>query len=164
MNHIYVPQDWCELVLNGCRNNPFMVTEMTREDFMPLEPVAKSIVNSKVNTFKQKVEWLNIKWILVTKNKPVHFQYRFTLNDLENWKRVDLRKRGKGKPSSVGRIQLPNLYSGPRVIKEAKKKDLLQYIPPINHSFYHGLIEGEEESEVTSESEENDGRETVHIE
>ena len=33
-NHIYVPQDWCDLVRNSRRNNPFTVTAMTREDFV----------------------------------------------------------------------------------------------------------------------------------
>ena len=43
---------------------------MNWEDFVSLEPVAKCLVNRKVNTFKQKVEWLNIKRIRVTKNNP----------------------------------------------------------------------------------------------
>ena len=83
-NHIYVPQDWCNLVLNCRRNNPFRVSAMTQEDFVSLEPVAKCIVNRKLNTFKQKVEWLNMKWIRITKGKPLQFQYRYTLNELEN--------------------------------------------------------------------------------
>ena len=109
-NHIYVPQDWYNLVQDCRRNNPFRVSAMTQADFVSLEPVAKCIVNRKLNTFKQNVKWLNTKWIRITKEKPLQFQYRYTLNELENWKTVDLRKRGKGRPSLLGRIQLPHLY------------------------------------------------------
>ena len=82
-----------------------------------------------------------------------------------NWKTVDLRKRGKGRPSLLGRIQLPHLYTAPRAIKPPKKKDLtdlLQYIPPIHHCFYHELLEGEEpgnegvEEDGTSEEEDEE--------
>ena len=54
-NHIFVPHDWLELVLKSRRNNPFTVTEMTREDFRSFEPVAKSFINRKTNTHKRKV-------------------------------------------------------------------------------------------------------------
>ena len=98
----------------------------------------------------------------------LQFQYRHTLNELECWKIVDLRKRGKGRSSLLGRIQLLPLYSVSQVIKAAKKKDLtdlLQYIPPIHHSFYHELIEGEEaENEGVEEGEGDSGSEEEDVE
>ena len=77
--HLYVPHDWAELISNARRQNPFTVTEMTQEDFVPFEPVSKAFINRKKNTLKQKVSWLEIKWIRVTKEKPLQFQYRHSL-------------------------------------------------------------------------------------
>ena len=82
-NHLYVPHDWSELILNARRQNPFTVTEMTQEDFVSFEPVSKVFINHKINTVKGKVEWLKIKWIRVTKEKPLQFQYRHSLNTLK---------------------------------------------------------------------------------
>ena len=73
-NHLYVPHDWAELISNARRQNP--VTEMTQEDFVSFEPVSKAFINHKKNTAKQKVEWFQIKWIRVTKERPLQFQYQ----------------------------------------------------------------------------------------
>ena len=80
---------------NARRNNPIHVTRMIQDDFVSLQPVKKCIVNRKVTTSKQKVNWFEIKWIHVQQAKPLQFQYRCSHNELERWKTVDLvRKRG----------------------------------------------------------------------
>ena len=120
---------------------------MAQTDFISLVPVSKSFVNRKKNTVKQGVQWLQIKWIRVQKDKPLQFQYRYSLNALEAWKTVDLRRRAKGRPPDLGRIPLPKLYTTSRPIKAGKKTDLLsltsylQFIMLSTTAFYRAHME-----------------------
>ena len=89
--HIFVPEDWYMLVERARRKNPFIAVRMATPDFISLEAVKERIVNRKINTQKQKVNWLNIRWIQVRKEKPYQFFYRYSLNSL---KIVDVKKNG----------------------------------------------------------------------
>ena len=61
--HVYVPDSWCNLVEKARKNNPFQVTRMAMGDFVSVKNVRSSIVYQKVNTHKEKVNWLDIRWI-----------------------------------------------------------------------------------------------------
>ena len=126
---------------------------MTLADFSSVAPLKSATVNHKVNTCGEQVEWLKMHWIRVEKSSPLRYKYRYTLNDLEPWKVVDLRPKRVGRPSDTGRMELPPLYDGPRAISDAKYRDLqelLHYVPPVHHSFYAGLIS---QSQSTREDE-----------
>ena len=139
---LYVPEQWGELVRKARRVNPFQVRWMTQADFVSVGLLKDAIVNRKVNTDGEKAEWLKIHWIRVEKSSPLCYKYRYTLNELEPWKTVDLRPKRVGRPSDLGRVELPPLYDGPRSISDAKYRDLQQllcYIPPVYHEFYTKL-------------------------
>ena len=55
-------------------------------------------------------------------------QVRYTCNELEPWKVVDLRPKRAGRPSDMGRVQLGPLYIGRRPINLAKLRDLQQLL------------------------------------
>ena len=138
--------------------NPFSVTETKTGDFVSLAELKKAIVNRKKNTHKQKVEWLKMRWIHVSREELLIIKYRYSHNTLEAWKAIDVKRKTRGRPVDMGKVALPPLYDGPRAIKDAKLRDLLQllvYVPPIHHSFYHKLrgtsspTDSEEESEGT---------------
>ncbi len=159
-SHLYVPHDWTELIKNARRQNPFSVTEMTPEDFVSFVGLSKAFVNRKVNTRKQKFSWLNIRWIRVTKDRPLEFQYRCSLNTLEAWKTVSLKRKSKGRPPNLGLMPLPQLYSSGCQIKQSKKKDLadlMNYVPPVYHTFYHHLVASGEDNEESGEDDEENG-------
>lgn len=140
--HIFIPEDWEQVVTQAVRKKPFHVTRMNREDFFCLKPLKAAIVNRKVNTVGGKVERLKIHWISVSKDKPLQFRYRYSINDLECWKTVNLQRKTKGRPPDMGRVVLPHLYDGPRAINSKKVADLLEllhYIPPVYHGFYRQL-------------------------
>ena len=121
---------------------------------MSLQPLKSSIVNRKVNTVSGKVEWLKIHWISVVKDQPLQFQYRYSMNDLECWKTVDLQRKTKGRPADIGRVSLPPLYSQPRAVDGKKVSDLLEllnYIPPMHHGFYHQLTQRRNDSDAELE-------------
>ena len=112
--HLYVPQHWYELVRKARHANPFQVCEMETSDFVSLHGLKAAVVNRKKNVAGQKVEWLNIRWIRVTKDKPLQFSYKYSHNTLKCWKTVSLKRKTKGRPVDMGLVQLPPLYPGPR--------------------------------------------------
>ena len=89
---VYVPEEWYQLVRDSRRANAFHVEEMERDNFVSLASV-KENVNRKATLKKQKVDWLSIRWIQVTKDKPFAFKYRCSLNSLEQWKVVDVKRK-----------------------------------------------------------------------
>ena len=153
---VYTPENWCTLVETARVRNPFQVERMRCEDFVTLAPVRSEIVYRKKNTLKEKVEWLSIRWIQTRQDKPYQIFYKYSHNDLESWKILDVCRRTRGRPSDPGRIVLPRLRAGPRPIQPKKLKDLLElldYIPPVYQAFYKAL---ESSASAESESDAND--------
>lgn len=139
---IYIPDDWYSLFRKPGRKNPFSVCEMKSEDFVSIKSLKPHIVNRKVNTQKQAVNWMEMRWIRVTKDKPFQFSYKYSHNALEAWKVVDLARKTKGRRPDMGRVSLSRLYDGPRQIDDKKLADLrslLDFILPVYHSFYQEL-------------------------
>ena len=156
--HVYLPEDWYELVRSSRRNNPFQVTEMQRTDIVSLQVLKAAIVNCKVNTNHQKVDWLKIRWIQVRKEYPLQFRYRYSHNTLEAWKTIDVRRKAKGRPVDIGQIALAPLYPGPRAINQKKIDDLhslLKFVPPVHHDFYYKLSSTERDSEAENSGSED---------
>ena len=82
-------------------------------------------------------------------------EYRHSLSEMEAWKTVDFQKRERGRPVDLKRVQLPSLYEAAREISKAKFDDLMQllsYVPPVHHIFYH-LLTPKEIQAITSGNE-----------
>ena len=170
IQHVFVPADWESLIHNCRKKNAFTVRQMKREDFFAISELTKYVINRKTNKDKQKVNWLKYLWIRVEKSAPLAYKYRTSHNDLEQWKVVDLKPIRRGRPADISRASLQHLYAGPRTINKKKLddlKELLDFIPPVHHSFYQNLEQaggddsdkGEEEegSEDGDDSEEEAG-------
>ena len=117
---------------------------MAMEDFVSVQNVRSSIVYRKVNTHKDKVKWLDIRWIQVSKDRPLQMLYRYSHNTLEAWKVLDVHPRRQGRPPDVGRAVLGPLHTSERCLQSSKLQDLkqlLQFIPPVYHPFYNALVE-----------------------
>ena len=108
--YVYVPDSRCTLVETAKRNNPFQFTKMGTEDFISIQNVQSTIVYWKFNTHKEKVNWLDIRCIRLSKDKPLQIQYRYSHNTLEAWKTLDVHLRRQGRPPDLGRITLVPLY------------------------------------------------------
>ena len=140
--HVFVPEEWCTLVERARSKNPFQVVRMKQENFVSLKKIRAEIVYRKVNTKKEKVEWLNIRWIQLSKEKPYEIRYRYSHNALEAWKVLDVQRKRPGRPADPGRLPLEPLYTNPRAINTKKLQDLqqlLNFIPPVYHAFYNDL-------------------------
>ena len=137
--HVFVPDDWCTLIENSHHKNPFSVTKMSASDFISMDNVKSLIVHRKTNTHKEKVDWLSIRWLQVRAEKPFEIYYCY---NLEAWKVLDIRNKRRGRPVDIGRVELSQLYTGPRALNPSKYKDLhdlMQFIPPVYHEFYTSL-------------------------
>ena len=101
------------------------------------------IVNRKTNTVGDSVKWLNIHWIRVEKDYPMSFKYRYTLNDLDPWKEVDMCHKQAGQHFDMEKVETSPLYFRPRQISAPKLKDLKQllcYIRSVHQDFYNALF------------------------
>ena len=115
---------------------------MSQDDFVSLVELKRCIVNRKVTVTKQPVNWFSIRWIRVTKDKPFAFKYRNSLNELEGWKEVNVRRKRQGRPVDMGRVTLTPLFIGPCPIKKVKIHNLLSllaYVPPVYHEFHESI-------------------------
>ena len=152
LQQVYTPSDWADVIRNSRRVNPFEVTQMSQQDFLDLKALSRCIVNRKVDERGAKVQWLKMRWIRVEKSKPLKFQYRFSHNELEVWKTVDLRRR-RGRPCDICKFQLTRLYGGPRQVSSPKLsdiRDLMDYIPPVYQKFYEELNSKESDQDTSS--------------
>ena len=52
---------------------------MSDGDFVLVSRLTENITNRKINVDKDKVEWLQMRWIRVDKDKPYQFMYRYVL-------------------------------------------------------------------------------------
>ena len=51
--HVFSPEDWCNLIENARTKNPFQVIRMTTEDFVATQNIRCEIMYQKVNTKKK---------------------------------------------------------------------------------------------------------------
>ena len=115
---------------------------MSASDLISMDNVKSLIVHCKTNTRKEKVDWLSIRWLQVRAEKPFEIYYRYSHNNLDAWKVLDIRNKRRGRPVDIGRVELSQLYTGPRALNPSKYKDLhdlMQFIPPVCHEFYTSL-------------------------
>ena len=61
---------------------------------------------------------LKMRWINVDKEHPLQFCYRYTHNELEAWKVVNVKRASKGRPPDVEKLKLPLLYASLRKIRK----------------------------------------------
>ena len=123
---------------------------------MAIKDLKKCVVNRKVDVTGGAIDWFSIRWIQVRKD-PLKFRFRRSLNELEAWKEVDLRRKSKGRPPVIGRFFLVAAHSGPQTLKESKINDILlmlNFVPLIHHNFYKQLLAGDVSIDSDSEDEE----------
>lgn len=132
---------------------------MGKEDFVSTMNVKSEIVYHKVNTRKEKVEWLKIRWLQFRKDKPYEIRYRYSHNSLEAWKILNVQRKRPGRLADPGRMSLEPLYDDAHPIDAMKHKDLcdlMDFIPPVHHAFFNELRSS---AHVVSESEKEDSEE-----
>lgn len=132
-NSVFVPEHWRTVVAKASRR--FLVVEMQSGDFISLHSLDK--LKSKVEGI-QKMMWLRLE-----KSDPFTLLFKNTSQDMVDFTKKDLRVAkkcvGRHMKNTFPKLQ-PSLITKP--IKLAKYNDLqklLDYVPPIHHTFYNTL-------------------------
>jgi len=141
---IYVPDDWIRVIETAKKREPkFLVSKLDHSQFCSTKKLVVNAVNRKVGQNGQKVYWLKIQWIHFTEEYPNIMFYKYSNSEEALFEAVDLsKKKVRGRPRSVSKIRLDQLYPSGRAIAKAKildLKSLLPYIPPVHHEFYKRL-------------------------
>ena len=115
---------------------------MASEDFIGFNDYKKNLVIRKKDTAGRKVEWLKIQWIRLVSESPTLIYFKYNLTDLSAWNILDLAKR-QMRGRCVRSVAVLNclheetVFINPLKLKDIK--DLLDFVPPIYHDFYHSL-------------------------
>lgn len=141
---IFTTEEW-GLLIEMARKKPcpYQVHKVSFSDFYDLQALASVVMqNTKVNTLKEQVKWLHIKWLRFDKSKPFIIQYKYSLSDNE-FLELNVLQTKKTK-KAVMLETLPQKYDKRLPISEAKKKDLLsllrkQIIPLSYKSYFETL-------------------------
>ncbi|KAJ8874654.1 hypothetical protein PR048_025520 [Dryococelus australis] len=133
----YLP-DGYKNVLGTCRKKTFFVVILMEvSDFIGCSEMKKNIVNRKVDTTGNKVNWMDIREIILRKDNPFLLYIKTDHND-QAYVTVDLKKKQPGRPSistfydlfrkAISRPKLDDL------------KSMLHLIPSDAKDFYRSLI------------------------
>lgn len=156
---IYIPSHWMDVVRSAKKKHPFQVTEMHPNDFQNFKSLLEFVTHRKVDSNGDKVEWLKILLIEVTKEEPFLIKFKYGHGDLEQFRTLDLTKaRTKGRPTTIGNKQVDVLHPHGVPVAQAKivdLKSLLEFIPPVYQDFYNSLHGTDDSSEDDSNTEQD---------
>lgn len=157
---IYSAETYRTIIRTVKRKNPFVVENIAggliaAKNFINIMRLTKKMKTTE----NDKVLFRQIRWIKI--NRVGYFQFRYSFDNSEPWKVVDIR----GRRFSVDSLSQINLYSAnlrktaKRSIDENKFADLkkqLPYIPRIYKSFYENLVTGKTDNDSDDELDEDE--------
>lgn len=141
--NIFSPNDWYDVIHHSKSKNPFVVTEMKREEFLSTKPLQDAVTVRKKTVDGTAVNWMEMRWIRLERFKPYVIQYKTIFSEDMPFFEVDIKKQRQGGPPAFSTITQNALYPTIRPITTAKRLDmmsLLKYIPPVNHKYYKQLV------------------------
>ena len=142
---IYTSSQWAAVIRGAKHRKPhYKVNELDTTDFLDFKKVAAILVNFYLDVDKSKVNWMNIRRTMVTKEKPNSFLY--SESPAGEYKEVNLLQRvRKTVTVDPNDIELLSVNNGkPTGIDKEKKRDLMslceqQLIPRVHHPFFEAL-------------------------
>lgn len=143
---MYLPEDYIHVMRTCRKKNPFVVEVMEASDFIGCAEMEKVIVNRKVDTAGNKINWMNIREILLKKDDPFKLYIKTNHND-QAYVTVDIKKKQRGRPSTshLSDLFIP-LWPHGKAISRPKLDDLksmLHLIPGDAKQFYQSLFTDE---------------------
>lgn len=149
---IYSPEDWYRTVAKSRKKKAFHVTVMTVEDFLSVDNILEKISKRKKDCEGHPVSWLKMQWIRYQKSEPFKILFKDTISEEMPFSTLDFKPSAKkGRPVNVCKIVQGRLYRGLRPVTKEKKRDmmdLLPYIPPVHHNYFHSLVTSEDAADV----------------
>lgn len=136
---VYVPKHWFNIVRLSKKKEPkFEVIQMAQNDFISSNTIINLIVNRKITTCNETINWFNIDSIENKKTEPFKLYVKERNNPMQIYI-VNLHKKGITKQMFVDTV-LPN--AGEKIIAKKKFLDLialLAFMPEKYHEFYKHL-------------------------
>ena len=158
----HVPEDWCKVVREANRRNPFQVVSMDQEEFWNYKEFMTSKYTNKYfakgGVSFRMVHWLNFGWgeeveegtgRITMVHHPDELWMRYSYSDQEPWKKV---KFLKDRPSAV---PLQRMYTSPLRLNPAKIQDLKKmardHLPAPARAFYLSMRDGDSSGAETED-------------
>lgn len=151
---VFVPAHWQDVIKNS--STKFHLYNMATEDFYSLSTLNQIMNDPKRSTDGQVLKWRQISWFAYHKSEYFLFKYKCTLNEDYDFSSCFIGASKFGRRPCFQLSTLKPLYKTTIKIKTAKYNNLislLDYIPPLYHSFYKNLKhDGKSTSSSTSRS------------
>lgn len=135
---IFLPKHWENVVRVAKKKDPkFEVVHMTKDNFYSSQKLLDLIVNRKVSSENEKINWFKIESIKYIKNEPFTMYIKqFECNDEL---KVNLHKKGV-----LQHMFFDVEFESTPEVKISKEKyqdliSLLNYIPPEYHEFFKNI-------------------------
>jgi len=138
---IYTPAQYAQAIRESKRVKPFKVVEMEQQDFLCFDPVMAHLTKRSVTTAGEKVSFRDAAQIMVRKDAPMILHLKQSHDSNEQWQLISLQKRGR--PKNLANTPPMQKHSEARSLpknKVADVKSLLDYIPPVYHSFFDDIV------------------------
>ena len=158
---VYLPSDWCKVVGEANRRNPFQVVQMKQTQFFNYKQhiegkyTGRHIATGSA-TFLD-VHWMNFGWgseINPSLNRSVlvHHPNEVWMRDgycsWESWRKIKIRKE------RAGDVSLEELYNQPIALLAKKVKDLKEmartHVPSPQRDFYLNLASSRDSSDTVN--------------
>lgn len=80
---VYSTREWADVIeMARKKPAPYRTKVLSFEDIYDFKDMADQILhNRNLNSCKEKVKWLKIKWLRFEKSKPFEIQYKYNLYD-----------------------------------------------------------------------------------
>lgn len=131
-----VPKDLVEMIANARNVQPFVVTMMQKEDFFDFKQASNLYLST------QKLNISKAQWIRISHENPGKVLIRETFNEMEEWKAVNVLKRGVTL-NTLKNVSLPLLASESHISEEKKQnlREMIDYLPDPEHKrFFQELL------------------------
>ena len=142
IQHIYTPTEYMDIVRKARRHNQFDVHEMTASEIKDCSSLSKCFTMGKTTVDGEKLMFRNATQMRFHTSKPSMMQVKYTYNEEETWKDVDMSKKGRGRSMKQAGVELVAKYTEPKPVARNKVDDvksLMCYVPACHHEFYKSL-------------------------
>lgn len=140
---IYTTREWA-LLMSTARKKSYNVETLVHSDFHDLKELCDTmLLNVTLNTDKEKVNWLKVKWLRFEKNDPYIIKYKYDLNG--TFMEINIhQKRNSGRKKLWAGVSLASKYPQCLPVTREKKADLewmmqQKIIPDDYRHFYSGI-------------------------
>jgi hypothetical protein len=160
---VYCPTDYYRIVQQARARDPYIVHQLDLSEISNYKAMTDAfILNRAYDTEKEKVTWLQMKWLKYTKANPKSIMFRYDYDTEFKTIAVNVSSRGPGGRRRCQKFQGAQcLFTEPPKISLLKYNDLISLcdsfaIPRDYHSFYHNLPHSGQVREALPEPDEEE--------